>query len=177
MILQDGQSYLELEVTEQLPLGSQRAGDTRFAVRVRMGGHETRFSAESWAWVDVSALAGFAQDLRILENVRQGSTGILSAMSPDEFRMEIRSTDHAGHMGVFGWLAHHCYCGVGGPHLSKVTFGIPFCPTELPGLVREFDRLVAPFLASAASNGGPATQPGDSEAADGRYPSARRSAV
>ena len=143
MKLQDGQSYLDLEVTDQLPLGSQRAGDTRFAVRVRMAGPDSTFTAESWAWVDGRALAGFAQDLRRLDDARQGSSGFLPAMSPDEFRMEIRSTDHAGHMGVFGWVADHCYGGVGGPHLSKVAFGIPFDPGELSRLVREFERLAA----------------------------------
>jgi hypothetical protein len=141
MKLQDGRSYLELEVAEQVPPGTQRAGDTRFVVRARMAACDTTFTAESWAWVDGRALAGFARDLRRLDDARQGSSGFLSALSSDEFRMEIRSTDGAGHMGVFGWVAHHCYGGVGGPHLSKVTFGIPFDPSELPGLVREFERL------------------------------------
>ncbi len=171
MILQDGQSYLELKVTEQNPPGTQRAGDTRFVVRVRMASPDTAFTAESWCWVEGSALAGFAQDLRRLEDSRQGSSGLLSSMSPDEFRMEIRSTDHAGHMGVFGWVARHCYGGVGGPHLSKVTFGIPFDPSELPRVVREFERLAAGSGAdpSAPPKGGPATRLDDSGATGGRH--------
>jgi hypothetical protein len=171
MKLQDGQSYLKLEVTEQLPLGTQRAGDTQFLVRVRMANHDTTFTAESRAWVDGGALAGFARDLRRLDDARQGSSGFLSAMSADEFRMEIRSTDHAGHMGVFGWVAHHCYGGVGGPNLSKVTFGIPFDPSELPSLVREFERL------AAESGAEPGAAPRHDDAAshdkDGGYTSAQ----
>ena len=168
MLLRDEESYLELKVTEQLPPGTQRAGDTRFVVRVRMAGGDTAFSAESWAWVDGKALAGFAQDLRRLESARQGPSGFLSAMSPDEFRMEIRSTDHAGHVGVFGWVAHHCCGGVGGPHLSKVAFGIPFDPGELPRLVREFERLAAGSGAEpdASQNGGPATPVANSGASE-----------
>ncbi len=164
MKLHNGESYLELEVTEQSSLGSQRAGDTRFVVRVRMAGGETIFTAESRAWVEGGALAGFAQDLRRLDDKRRGSSGLLVSMSPDEFRMEIRSIDDAGHMAVFGHVAHHCYGGVGGSHLSKVAFGIPFCPSELPGLVREFERLVAPFCAEpgAPPNGGPAEPSGNS---------------
>jgi len=145
MKIQDGKSYFELEVTEKIPPGTQNAGDTRFSVRVCMADHETTFSAESWAWVDGRELAGFVEDLRRLDEAREGSSGILSAQSPNEFRMEIRSTDHAGHMGVFGWVAHHCYGGLDGPHLSRVTFGIPFCPSELPRVVREFERLSAFF--------------------------------
>jgi hypothetical protein len=134
-----------------------------------MASYDTTFTAESWAWVDGGALAGFARDLRRLDDARQGSSGFLSAMSSDEFRMEIRSTDHAGHMGVFGWVAHHYSGGVGGPHLSKVTFGIPFDPSELPRLVREFERLAAGSGAEpgAAPNGGPAMQLGNSEATEG----------
>ncbi len=73
--------------------------------------------------------------------------------------MEIRSIDDAGHMAVCGHVAHPCYGGAGGPYPSKVTFGIRFCPSELPGLVREFERLVAPFRAEpgASLNGGPTT--------------------
>jgi len=169
MILEDGQSYLELKVTEQNPPRTQRAGDTRFVVRVRMASPDIAFTAESWCWVEGSALAGFAQDLRRLEVSRQGSSGLLSSMSPDEFRMELRSTDHAGHMGVFGWVAHHCYGGVGGPHLSKVAFGIAFDPSELPRLVREFERLAAGSGAEPAAppNGGPAVPGGDSGALGG----------
>ncbi len=164
MRLHNGESYLELEVTEQSAVGSQRAGDTRFVVRVRMDDGHNIFTAESWAWVDGGALAGFAQDLRRLDDTRKGSSGLLVSMSPDEFRMEIRSIDDAGHMAVFGHVAHHCYGGVGESHLSKVAFGIPLCPSELPGLVREFERLVAPFCAEpgAPLNGGPAEPSGNS---------------
>lgn len=153
MRVQDGQSCLELEIMEQLGPDSQRAGDTRFAVRVVMAAQDRTFTAQSWAWVDGRALVGFAQDLRKLDDARRGSSGILSGMSPDEFRMEIRSTDEAGHMGVFGYVAHHCDACVGGPHLSKVAFGIPLCPSELPGLVREFERLVAAFTAEPSGHG------------------------
>jgi hypothetical protein len=142
MNIRDGESYIELEVTERMPAGTPGAGDSRFTVRVRMTGGETSFRAESWAWVERGVLAEFARQLRQLEDLRQGSAS-LESMSPGELELDIRSLDPAGHMGVFGQVAHSCYGGAGGPHRSEVAFGLAFCPSELPALVREFEALVA----------------------------------
>ena len=140
MVINDQDGCIELEMTEQIPLDSQGAGDTRFIVRVRFRSHETVFSAETWAWVEAPVLAAFASQLRALEEKRQGSA-VMESMSPGELRLEIRIYDGAGHVGAFGQVGHWCHGGVGGPYWSVVTFGIPFCPTELPGLVHEFEVL------------------------------------
>lgn len=47
-------------------------------------------------------------------------------------RLRFRSLDHAGHMGVEGFI------GMRGVHAVKLNFSvIEFCPSELPGVVRE----------------------------------------
>jgi hypothetical protein len=144
MILRDGESFLELGVTEQVPAGTQGVGDTRFEIGVHMAGSETSFSAQSWAWVELPELVEFTRKLRQLEESRQGEA-FLESMSPGEFALQIRIVDNVGHVGAFGTVAHSCYAGIGGPHRSEVTFGIPFHSDSLPEQVREFGSLVAAY--------------------------------
>jgi hypothetical protein len=76
-------------------------GDTRFAVRVRISGINTVFTAEGLRWVELRALVAFSEQLRVLEERRQGSAS-LESMSPGELQLQIRSTDRAGHMAAIG---------------------------------------------------------------------------
>jgi hypothetical protein len=143
VLVRAGEDYLELAVTDR-STGVDDAGDTRFAVRVRVSAHDTVFSAQTWCWVGLSVLAAFAEQLRALEERRQGSAA-LESLSPGEFRLEVRSTDRAGHVAVIGQVGHWFRREAGEPYWSAVAFHVPFCPSELPALVREFEALaVAP---------------------------------
>lgn len=139
MLVRDGDDYLELNVAER---GStvHDAGDTRFTVRVRVSGLHTVLSAESSSWVDFRVLAVFAEQLRVLEERRQGSAA-LESMSPGELRLEVRSTDSAGHMAAVGQVGRWLGIGSGEPYWSAVAFRVPFYATELPALAREFAAL------------------------------------
>jgi hypothetical protein len=144
VLIRDGEDFLELAVTDRGAAGSPDVGDTRFAVRVRVTSKDTVFTGETWCWVERRVLSAFAQQLRELEERRQGPAA-LESMSPGELKLEVRSTDRAGHVAAFGQVGHWCYGGADAPHWSAVTFGIPFCPSELAALVREFgDLAVAP---------------------------------
>jgi len=134
-----GEDYLEVTVAERSTV-VHCAGDTRFAVRVRVSGMNTVFTGEALCWVDLRALAAFAGQLRALEARRQGSAA-LESMSPGEFRLEIRSIDRAGHVAAVGQVGRWLDVGSGEPYWSAVAFRVPFCPTELPSLVREFGAL------------------------------------
>ena len=101
VLIRDGEDFLELAVTERGAAGSPDAGDTRFAVRVRVIGKDTVFTGETWCWVGRRVRSAFAQRLRELEERRQGSAA-LESMSLGELKLEVRSTDRAGHVAAFG---------------------------------------------------------------------------
>jgi len=139
MLLRNGEDFLELTVTER-GSGPERPGDTEFAVRVRVSSMDNLFVGQTRCWIDVERLAAFAQELRLLEERRQGSAAVES-MSSEELRLEICSTDRAGHMAARGSAGHWCFLGGSKPHWCAVSFYVPFCPSELPALVREFQAL------------------------------------
>lgn len=143
MIVKYQDSYLELHMAEQMPLDVQGAGDTLFVVKVRVSGYETVFSAESRAWVEAPVLVAFTRQLRDLEKRRQGSA-VLESMAPGELRLEVRSYGRVGRVGAFGQLGHWCQSEADGRYWSVVSFGFPYCPTELPGIIREFEELSRP---------------------------------
>ena len=143
MVIKDKGGSIELLMAEQLPIDSPGAGDTRFNVRVQLRNHKANFSAESSAWVDATVLANFCNQLRTLEKERQGIAE-LESISSGELRLEIRIFNSSGHVGAFGQVSNLNHDGVGGPHKSLITFGIPFCPTELPKLVNEFELISQP---------------------------------
>jgi hypothetical protein len=141
--LRDGEDYLEVTVAERSTVVLD-AGDTRFTVRVRISGLNVVLTAETLCWVALPALATFAEQLRVLEERRQGSA-VLESMSPNELRLEIRITDRAGHVAAVGQVGRWLGAGSGEPYWSAVAFRVPFYPTELAALVREFSALeVAP---------------------------------
>lgn len=143
VLVRDGEDYLELAIAERCRV-VHGLGDTRFVVRVRVGGLSAAFTAEALCWVDLSALAAFAEQLRVLEEQRQGSA-TLESMSPGEFQVEVRNIARAGHMAAVGQVGRWLGVGSGEPYWSAVTFRVLFCPSELPVLVREFSALaVAP---------------------------------
>jgi len=139
VLVRDGEDYLELVVAERSAVVHD-AGDTRFDVRVRVSGLHAVLTADVSCWVESRALAAFADQLRALEERRQGSA-VLESMSPGELRVEVRSTGRAGHVAAVGQVGWWLGVGAGEPYWSAVAFRVPFCPTELPALVREFSAL------------------------------------
>jgi hypothetical protein len=151
MRLHDGENYLEFDVVERLDCRSQGERDTNFFVRVRVS-HvgvsdiETVFTAETTCWIGFGELVCFAEQLRTLEKRRVGSAN-LKSMSPDELELEIRSTDGVGHVAAFGYVGCSVPCWLDSGkllrHVPKVSFAIPFDPSELASLCVEFGRLAA----------------------------------
>ncbi len=143
MKLSDNDCFLELVVTDRSASDAPDAGDTRFAIRARITAKDTVFTVETWCWVGLQNLVSFAGQLRVLEERREGSA-VLESLSPFELSLEIRSIDRAGHVAAVGRVGHDCFSSSGGQRWSVVEFEIPFCPSELPALVREFNALSVP---------------------------------
>lgn len=103
---------LELERCNS-PSGTPADADILLSIAVAVSG----FAAEDQAWVLGSAWAGFVSDLRRLERERQGRARV-DGMSPDEFVLEIFSTDRAGHMALVGKVRR--------PHVEGFTLSLEF---------------------------------------------------
>jgi hypothetical protein len=106
----------------------------------------TILTSEALCWVEFGAIAAFADQLRSLEKRRQG-VATLTSMSPGELEVAICSTDRSGHVAAEGQIGRWLGVGLGEPYWSSVAFRVPFCPTELPALVREFAALVEASIA------------------------------
>lgn len=85
----DTGDYVEIERAEP----HDASGDLRLLVRVQ----RHQFSGEIDAWVEQRAWFGFAQDLTILEEKRQGEAH-LEGLSPGELSLTLRSLDRVGHV-------------------------------------------------------------------------------
>jgi hypothetical protein len=137
MWFQSGDDYLELTPIEQTLEGVPGFGDTSFSVRVRCGS----FSGETTVYIEAGELSEFAEELRRVEEARQGAAAVES-MSPGELLLEVRITDRAGHAAVIGQVGSWSFVGFDSAHWNVVGYRIPFCPTLLPQIRREFRALV-----------------------------------
>lgn len=138
MLISDGLDYLELTVTHRGPPGAQDAGDTAFGVRVRVHSMDTVFTGETTCYVRLGALVEFAQQLKILEERRQGSA-VLDSANPGELVLDIRSVDRMGHIAAVGQVGHWCCWSEREPQWSAIGFSIGV--SDLPKLLREFSAL------------------------------------
>ena len=134
MLINGPESSLEIVMSEKVPDGLQCAGDARLVITVRVATAHAAFTGESPVWVDALALGNFVEQLEMLNETRDGSA-ILESLSPGGMRLEIRNTDRSGHLGAFGHIARRFVLG---EQDSVINFGIPFCPTELARIIREF---------------------------------------
>lgn len=139
VLTRDGDDFVEVTVADRCSV-VHAAGDIQFSVQVRVSGMNTIFTTESLCWVELRALVAFAEQLRVFAERRQGSA-VLESMSPGELRMEVCTTDRAGPVAVIGQVGRWLGAGRGEPYWSAVAFRVPFCPSELPALVREFSAL------------------------------------
>jgi hypothetical protein len=136
MLIRDGEDYLEIVPVERTPAGVPGAGDTCFSTRVRSGS----FSAETRAYIEADDIRAFAEELRRIDERRQGAV-VVESMSPDELRLEIHITDQAGHVAALGQVGGWGFSRVGGRCWSVVCFYVTFCPSLLPAITREFEEL------------------------------------
>ncbi len=135
MLIREGDNFLEVIALERITGNLPTLGDTRFEIRVQSFG----FAGQGWTWIDALSLRSFAEQLRKLENQRQGKAE-LESMSPREFWLNISSTDSLGHMALFGRL---CQFEVGSKCEHLLDFGFSFDPSILPSIIKDFQTIVS----------------------------------
>jgi hypothetical protein len=136
MEIRGGNSVVEIVATEHVPANLPGAGDARLAVRVCSEG----FSGESTTWVEAAGLTGFLEQLRALEQRRQGSAQIES-MSPGEFQLRIWSVNRLGHVAVGGRLHRQVHGHETGPYQHLLEFGFELDRSLMPSVVSAFQEL------------------------------------
>jgi hypothetical protein len=93
--------------------------------------------------VDPASFEQFVEQLRELEARRQGIARLEAVRSPDEFWLEVRSIDRAGHMAVFGRLRRWQFMSPGEGYHQAVEFGFEFCPSLLAGVFAAFRSMAS----------------------------------
>lgn len=125
------------------PFETSDSIEPSLAVRVELSGNGfTGRAREVWFWL--AKLRTFVDALERLERDRSGEA-ILTSMSPNEFTLSIRIADRAGHVVLGATLQWPVY-GVlpqGGPFDHCVLLGFAIDPTMLPGILRDFQELLA----------------------------------
>src|SRR4051794_4457440 len=113
MELREGDNFLEVRHIEANPEGHPAAGD----VCVFVQAHSDGFAGVAGeVWIHPASMQHFVRDLRQLEAMRHGSARLESLGYEDEFWLEFRSIDRAGHMAVFGKLRRLQFLRSGGGH-------------------------------------------------------------
>ena len=138
MLIREGNNVVEILATDRVADHLPTPGDTRLAITVSSNG----FSGQGSAWVEAECLAEFLQQLRALEETRQGAAE-LESMSPDELRLRIWSVDRRGHLAVGGRVSRWArgYDG-SDSYRQLVEFGFEFDPTLLPDAVVSFQSIL-----------------------------------
>lgn len=131
MRLHGERGFLELERSELGEPGTPNDEDLLLNVTVQVGG----YSVADQSWVVSGDWARFLEEVRALEKRRQGRA-VLEGASPDDFRLEVFSTDSAGHMAVNGHLAYKS-----DRHLLQLRFGFDFDPGLLPMFLQDLEHL------------------------------------
>jgi hypothetical protein len=147
MEIREAESMLEVLHVGTEPREWPTAGDLMLSVRVSSAGF-AGFSPN--VWVDARSFKTFVEQLRELEARRQG-TARLESMSPNEFWLEIRSIDRAGHMAALGRLQRWQFRSGDGGYYQAVEFEFEFCPSWLPRMVAEFRSMRASHVEALAA--------------------------
>lgn len=90
--------------------------------------------------IEVASLRQFVADMRVLERDRHG-TAMLTCMSRRELTLSVHIYDRAGHALLTAELGQ--WKSVGGGHWHSVALAFEIDPTSLPGMVRDFEDLLA----------------------------------
>ena len=99
--------FIELVELERNPKRTLCAGDIKLQVNLKLQDFNGTYSG---VWLEASAMMEFHNELEALEESRKGSARITS-MSPEEFILEIRSSDNLGHLEIKTQLHRHQYSG------------------------------------------------------------------
>ncbi|HDX8592742.1 hypothetical protein ACK32U_06885 [Aeromonas dhakensis] len=98
---------LELDVMERNSKDSPCAGDIKLRVALNLQEFSGSYNG---IWLEFTDMERFILDLKSLDETRVGSAKI-SSMSPDEFILEIRSSDSLGHIEMEVQLHRYQYSG------------------------------------------------------------------
>nr|WP_320012435.1 hypothetical protein [uncultured Desulfobulbus sp.] len=101
------EEYVEIEELERNPDGTPCAGDVNVKVTLQLQDFSGSYSG---VWLELPEMEKFIDELKALDKKRIGCAKI-SSMSPDEFLMEIRSSDSLGHMEIEIQLHRYQYSG------------------------------------------------------------------
>ena len=150
----------------EIGLASQETDDlpSRGDAYVTIHVSSAAFTGHNEIWMLAPALRSFCQSLVALERDRR-SEALLESVSPDELRVVVRSVDSRGHMAVEGSTGY----SVRRENIRSwhsVRFGFEFDPAQLVKAV-SVDWVKRNAEPTAAPNGGPATQLGNSDVAEG----------
>ena len=128
--------HVDLAVLERSSVGAPNEGDVRVQVDIALGQFGGSYDS---VWLEGPKLDEFVEGLVQLERNRSGEA-LLHSTSPDEFTLKLRSRDNLGHIVVEVALQRHQYSG---PTYwpTKVSGGFELDPTELPVIVRQFQKL------------------------------------
>ncbi|MFB3240110.1 hypothetical protein Q7C15_15165 [Aeromonas salmonicida] len=99
---------LELDVMERNSKDFPCAGDIKLRVVLNLQEFSGSYNG---IWLEFTDVERFIVDLKSLDGTRVGSAKI-SSMSPDEFMLEIRSSDSLGHIEIEVQLHRYQYSGV-----------------------------------------------------------------
>jgi hypothetical protein len=127
--IQEHLGLIELDVTDFGDAHTAGRDDVLLNVTVRTGA----YAAEDADWIVRNDLDRFLQELRALDEKRQGKAVLVSA-SPDDMQLEFYSTDSAGHMAIQGQLGRTDPNGF----RLQLQFGFAFEPDKLPAILRYF---------------------------------------
>ncbi|KZZ50444.1 hypothetical protein A3759_17100 [Thalassolituus sp. HI0120] len=101
------EEYIELEELERNPEGSPCAGDVHVSVALVLKAFSGSYDGIR---LELPEMQRFIAELETLDEKRNGSAKI-SSMSPEEFVLEIRSSDALGHMEIEAQLHRYQYSG------------------------------------------------------------------
>lgn len=99
--------YIRLKEMERIPEGVPCAGDINLEVHLVLQDFRGAYSG---IWLEVPVMEKFLQDLSVLEKSKRGKA-IITSMSPEEFVLEIRSSDNLGHLEIEVQLHRYQYSG------------------------------------------------------------------
>ncbi len=123
-------------------LGAIRRDSGYPSLEVRVEGTTKGFSGAADVWIDGFALKEFTGALREFEKSRQGRVE-LQAMDSQEFRLVVRSMDHAGHLLVEFAVARSVLVGDGPePVPLRVAGAFELDPGTLGEILAGFGQLV-----------------------------------
>ncbi|QFT12986.1 hypothetical protein [Vibrio sp. THAF190c] len=101
------EEYIELEELERNPEGSPCAGDVNVSVALAL---QAFSGSHDGIWFELPEIERFIAELETLDEKRNGNAKI-SSMSPEEFVLEIRSSDALRHMEIEVQLHRYQYSG------------------------------------------------------------------